>query len=209
MIDLYYWPTANGHKVTICLEETGLDYRVIKTDINRGEQFDPAFANLNPNAKIPVIVDHDPADKGPPVVQFESGAILYYLCQKSGRFLPGDARAQYDVMTWVFWQASGFGPMLGQAHHFNRKAPSGEAYARERYNAEALRLYGVLDRRLAGRDHIADTYGIADMMTLPWVRRYAWQNIDLGAFPNVKSWHDRVLMRPAVARAYALAEPPS
>jgi GSH-dependent disulfide-bond oxidoreductase len=206
MIDLYFWPTSNGHKVTICLEEMALDYRILPIDITEKAQFDASFTRLNPNSKIPVIVDHRPADGGDKIAVFESGAILLYLAEKSGQFQPSDARAKLEMITWMFWQASGFGPMLGQAHHFNRKAPTSEFYGRERYNTEAQRLYRVLDKRLSKQEYILSDYTLADMMILPWVRRHLWQMVALEAFPQVQKWHDKLLNRPAIKRAYALHE---
>ncbi len=204
MIDFYYWNTSNGHKVAICLEEMQLDYQVHTINIQKDEQFTPAFLDINPNNKIPAIVDHAPHDHVPPQTLFESGAILLYLAEKTDKFLPHDTTERFDVLKWLFWQAAGFGPMLGQAHHFNRKAPQDAAYARDRYNSEAQHLYGVLERQLTGQAYVTGAYSIADMMIFPWVRRHDWQRIDLNDFPNVSKWHDRVGSRPAVKTAYML-----
>ncbi|MGR3436087.1 MAG: glutathione binding-like protein [Shimia sp.] len=206
MIDLYWWATSNGHKATICLEELELDYRLNRIDITAGDQDAPAFQAVNPNGKIPAIVDHAPADGGAPQTVIESAAILIYLAEKAGRLLPNGGRDRLEVLQWTMWQAAGFGPMLGQAHHFNRKAPEDAAYARDRYNAEARRLYAVLEERLDGREHVAGDYSIADIMILPWTRRHEWQRIDLAAYPNVHDWQRRLMERPAIQRAYALAE---
>ncbi|WP_299048750.1 glutathione S-transferase N-terminal domain-containing protein [uncultured Tateyamaria sp.] len=206
MIELYYWKTSNGHKVAICLEEMELAYRVTAVDIQKDEQFSPQFLSINPNNKIPAIVDHAPSDGLSRQEVFESGAILLYLAEKTGLFLPKTAPERMEVLQWLFWQAAGFGPMLGQAHHFNRKAPDDAHYARERYNKEALHLYGVLDRRLEGRDFVAGAYSIADMMIFPWVQRHAWQNVDLNDFPAVHSWSERISARPAIQKAYALPD---
>ncbi len=202
MIDLYTWPTPNGWKVSIALEEMGLPYRVVPVDIGRGEQFDPAFLTISPNNRIPAIVDHDPADGAAPVPVFESGAILIYLAEKTGRFLPTELRGRKEVLEWLFWQVGGLGPMLGQHGHFALYAPERIPYAVERYRAEALRLYGVLDRRLAGREHLCGAYSIADMACWPWVLTYRSQGIDLGAFPNVRRWYDALKERPALRRGY-------
>ncbi len=204
MIDLYYWKTSNGHKAAICLEEMALEYKVTTIDFGKDEQFAPDFLAINPNNKIPAIVDHDPTHRTGSQTVFESGAILLYLAEKTGLFLPSDPAERLDVLQWHFWQAAGFGPMLGQAHHFNRKAPEGAQYGRDRYNSEARHLYGVLDRRLRGGDFVAGDYSIADMMIFPWVQRHEWQRIDLGDFPAVSDWKDRVGSRPAVQRAYEL-----
>jgi len=205
MIDLYTAATPNGQKIHIMLEETGLPYRIHWVNINKGDQFTPAFLAISPNNKIPAIVDSDSPD-GKPVSLFESGAILLYLAEKTGRFLPADPRARLDVLQWLFWQMGGFGPMLGQAHHFNRYAPDRIAYAMDRYTNEARRLYQVLDRRLDGRDYIADDYSIADMAVFPWCRLHGRQGQRLEDFPNVKAWFDRIAARPAVAKDMAVLE---
>ncbi|MDT8398052.1 MAG: glutathione binding-like protein [Pseudomonadales bacterium] len=198
MIDLYMWPTGNGKKITIMLEECALDYRAIPVNINKGDQFTEAFVRLNPNSKMPVIVDHD-ADA--PLVIFESGAILQYLAEKSGRFLPQDSRGKYRVLQWLNWQMGGFGPMAGQAHYFLRYAPQKNEAAMERFRNEVTRLYKVLDSQLVTRDYIAGDYSIADMAIWPWAARYDWQGQNLDDFPGVRRWFDRIAERPAVQKA--------
>lgn len=205
MIDLYTAATPNGQKIHIMLEETALPYRIHWVNINKGDQFTPEFLAISPNNKIPAIVDPDGLD-GDPVSLFESGAILMYLAEKTGRFLPANPRARLDVLQWLFWQMGGFGPMLGQAHHFNRYAPERIAYAMDRYTNEARRLYQVLDRRLDGRDYIAGDYSIADMAVFPWCRLHGRQGQRLEDFPNVKIWFDRIAARPAVAKDMAVLE---
>ncbi len=198
-IDLYFWPTPNGIKVAILLEELGWRYAVKRVDINAGAQFDPAFLAVSPNNKIPAIMDPD----GPegPIAIFESGAILQYLADKAGRF-GGETPAQrIAVNEWLFWQVGGFGPMLGQLGHF-KKASETIPYAIARYGSEADRLYGVLDRRLAGRDYLADDYSIADMAVYPWARNWQRHDVDQSALPNVAAWLERMAARPAVAKAY-------
>lgn len=195
MIDLFTWGTPNGRKVSIALEEMGLDYTAHAVDITTGEQFDPAFLRISPNNKIPAIVDQDSGR-----TLMESGAILIYLAEKSGRFLP--ARQRWEVLEWLMWQMGGIGPMLGQVHHFLRFNRGKAPYAEERYVSEARRLYGVLDRRLADHEYIADEYSIADMATWPWISRYEWQEIDLGEFENVRRWYLAMASRPAVQRGY-------
>jgi len=204
MIDLHYWPTPNGWKVAIALEEMELAYRMIPVDIGKGAQFEPAFLAISPNGRMPAIVDHAPADGGAPVPVFESGAILVYLAEKSGRFLPADTRGRTEVLAWLFWQMGGLGPMLGQHGHFQLYAREKIPYAIERYRHEALRLYGVLDRRLADREHLAGDYSIADMACWPWVVTHKAQEIDLAAFPNVRRWYDALKQRPALRRGYEL-----
>ena len=204
MIDLYYWPTPNGHKVTLLLEEAGLEYRIHPVNIGSGDQFKPEFLAISPNNKMPAIVDHAPADGGAPQSVFESGAILLYLAEKTGAFLPAEARARIEVLEWLFWQVGGLGPMLGQNHHFNQYAPEKIPYAMDRYTNETRRLYGVLDKRLDGRDFIAGDYSIADMAAYPWIAPHAKQKMDLVDFPNVARWFDAISQRPATARAYAL-----
>jgi GST-like protein len=206
MIDLYTAATPNGQKIHIMLEETGLDYRETWIDIDRGDQFDPDFLAISPNNKIPAIVDSDGPD-GEPIALFESGAILLYLAEKTGRFLPADPCQRWDTLQWLFWQMGGFGPMLGQAHHFNAYAPMRPdgpvvlPYAQDRYTNEAGRLYGVLDRRLAGHDYVAaDAYTIADMAVFPWCRLHERQRQDLDDFPNVKRWFELIAARPAVGK---------
>ncbi len=204
MIDLSYWPTPNGHKVTIFLEEAEVPYRLIPVNLTKGEQFLPDFLRISPNNKMPAIVDHAPADDGKPLALFESGAILEYLAVKTGRFLPTELRARANVMQWLFWQMGGLGPMLGQNHHFAHAAPENIPYAIDRYVKETARLYRVLDTQLSGRDFVADTYSIADMACHPWIASYARQSQKLEDFPNVKRWFEAMAARPAVQRAYAL-----
>lgn len=206
MIDLYYWTTPNGHKITMFLEETGLPYTVRPVNISAGEQFEPAFLAISPNNKIPAIVDDAPADGGAPLSVFESGAILQYLAEKTGRFLPTDLRARIEVMEWLFWQMGGLGPMLGQNHHFVQYAPEPLPYAIERYVKEAERLYGVLNERLADRQFIAGEYSIADMACYPWIVPHRRQRVDIETYPNVKRWFETIEARPATQRAYAIAE---
>lgn len=203
MIELYYWPTPNGHKITIFLEETGLDYRIVPVDIRKGDQFKPDFLRLSPNNRMPAIIDHAPADGGAALSVFESGAILVYLAEKTGRFLPGDLRGRFDTLQWLFWQMGGLGPMAGQNHHFTQYAPEKIPYAIERYVNETNRLYGVLDRRLADRPFVAGDYSIADMACYPWIRPYKLQGQALEDFPHLKRWFETVEARPAVERAYA------
>jgi GSH-dependent disulfide-bond oxidoreductase len=206
MIDLHYWTTPNGHKVTIFLEEAGTPYRIVPANISAGEQFRPEFLKISPNNRMPAIVDDAPADGGAPISVFESGAILVYLAEKSGKFMPHDLRRQTDVLQWLFWQMGGLGPMAGQNHHFSHYAPEKIPYAIERYVKETNRLYGVLDRRLADRPFVAGDYSIADMAAYPWVVPYERQGQRLEDFPNLKRWFDAIHERPAVKRAYALAK---
>jgi len=204
VIDLHYWPTPNGWKISIALEEMGLPYRVKPVNIGRGEQFAPEFVALSPNGRMPAIVDHDPPGGGAPLSIFESGAILVYLAEKSGRFLPRDVRGRSDVLAWLFWQVGGLGPMLGQHGHFRLYAPEKIPYAIQRYEQETRRLYGVLDRRLEGRAHVCGDYSIADMACWPWLVTHKAQGIDLAAFPNVARWYDALKERPALRRGYDL-----
>lgn len=206
MIDLYYWTTPNGHKITIFLEETGLPYRILPVDIGRGEQFAPAFLAIAPNNRIPAIVDHAPGDEGEPVSVFESGAILVYLAAKTGRFLPQDMRGWVEVLQWLMWQMAGLGPMAGQNHHFVQYAPERIPYAMERYVKETGRLYGVLNKRLADREFVAGDYSIADMACYPWVVPHTRQQQNLDDFPHLKRWFETIAARPAVERAYAVAK---
>ncbi|MCC4632686.1 glutathione binding-like protein [Xanthomonas dyei] len=207
MIDLYYWPTPNGHKLTLFLEEAGLDYTLKPVNIGKGDQFEPAFLQISPNNKMPAIVDHVPADGGAPQAVFESGAILLYLAEKTGRFLPRDARGRIAALEWLFWQMGGLGPMSGQMAHFNVYAPEKIAYAIDRYNAEVRRLHGVLDKRLAEHAFLAgNDYGIADMASYPWLEAYGDLKPDFAAFPNLHRWHTAIAARPATQRAYALKE---
>lgn len=205
MIDVYYWPTANGHKVTVFLEETGLPYTIKPVNIGAGDQFDEAFLRISPNNKIPAIVDHLPSAGGEPIAMFESGAILQYLALKTGRFLPQRVREQFDVLQWLYWQVGHLGPMLGQNHHFRRYAPENIAYAVERYEKETERLYGILDDQLEAREFIAGEYSIADMACYPWIRP-DYQGMNLDDFANLKRWHTEIGNRAAVKRAYARAE---
>jgi GST-like protein len=201
MIDLYTWPTPNGHKIHIMLEETGIPYRVIPVDIGAGDQFKPEFLKISPNNKMPAIVDPDGPD-GKPLALAESGAILFYLATKSGKFLPADLRKRWQVMQWVMFQMGHIGPMLGQAHHFLGYAPEKIPYAMNRYRNEANRLYGVLERRLKESRHVAcDEYTIADMATMPWLRFPERQGVAIDEYPHVKKWRDQLLERPAVKRA--------
>lgn len=207
MIDLYYWPTPNGHKVTIFLEESGLEYRIIPVDISAGDQFKPEFLAISPNNRMPAIVDHSPEDKGEPVSVFESGAILVYLADKIGRFLPRDFRGRKTVLEWLFWQMGGLGPMAGQNHHFSVYAPEKLPYAISRYVNETNRLYGVLDRRLAERDFLAGAYSIADMAAYPWIVPHERQGQNLDDTPNLKRWFEAIKARPATVAAYQRGEP--
>ena len=197
MIDLYTWTTPNGRKVSILLEELGIDYNVHPINISKDEQHSPDFLKISPNNKIPAIVDHDTG-----VSLMESGAIMVYLAEKYGRFLPEGQAARAEVMQWLMWQMGGFGPMAGQAHHFLHFNPGKAAYAEERFGAEVKRLYGVLDKQLEGRDHICGEYSIADMACWPWVSRYEWQQIDLADYPNVRAWYQRLRAREAVQKGY-------
>jgi GST-like protein len=207
MIELHYWPTPNGHKVTLFLEEAGLPYVIKPVNIGRGEQSAPAFLAISPNNRMPAIVDTEPADGGAPVSVFESGAILQYLAEKTGRFLPADLRGRVAVLEWLYWQVGGLGPMLGQNHHFNRYAPEKIPYAIERYVNETRRLYGVLDGRLDGRDFIAGKdYTIADMAAYPWIVPHEAQGMDLADFPHLRAWFERIRERPATQRAYAVGD---
>jgi len=202
MIELYYWPTPNGHKITIFLEETGTQYRIVPVHIGRGEQFKPDFLKISPNNRMPAIIDRAPADDGEPIPVFESGAILLYLADKLGRFIPGDIRARADVLQWLFWQVAGLGPMAGQNHHFVKYAPENLPYAVDRYVNETSRLYAVLDRRLEAREFVAGEYSIADMAAYPWIVPHERQQQKLDDFPNLKRWFEAIRARPAVVRAY-------
>ena len=202
MIDAWFWPTPNGWKISIALEEMALDYRIVPVNIYKGEQFEPEFLAISPNNRMPAIVDHDPPDGGPPLPVFESGAILIYLAEKTGRFLPTDLRGRKTVLEWLSWQLGGVGPMFGQAGHFSLYAPEPLPYPTERYRSEMLRLYGVLDRRLDGREYIAGDYSIADMACWPWVITYKGQKVDLETFPNVRRWYKALQQRPALRRGY-------
>jgi GSH-dependent disulfide-bond oxidoreductase len=203
MIDLHYWPTPNGHKVKLFLEETGLPYREIPVDIGRGDQFKPEFLAIAPNNRMPAIVDHDPVEGDAPLSLFESGAILLYLAEKTGRFIPADLRGRAEVLQWLFWQMGGLGPMAGQNGHFNVYAPEKVPYAIDRYVRETARLYGVLDRRLADREYVAGEYSIADMACHPWIRPHESHRQDLADFPHLRRWFDEINARPAAQRTYA------
>jgi GST-like protein len=203
MIDLYVWPTPNGYKISIFLEEAGLPYRAIPVDIGRGEQFEPDFLKISPNNKMPAIVDTEGPD-GKPYALFESGAILMYLAEKTGRFMPRETAARYRVIEWLMFQMGGVGPMLGQAHHFRTYAPEPIPYAVARYTNEAGRLYGVLDRRLGEVEYVAGDYSIADMAIFPWIRPYERQGQNLADFPNLKRWFDAINARPAVQKGLQL-----
>ncbi len=211
MIDLYFWPTPNGYKISLFLEEArqagiALDYRIVPVDISAGDQFKPEFLAFSPNNRMPAIIDHAPADGGEPITVFESGAILVYLAEKIGRFLPTEVRARKQVMEWLFWQMGGFGPMLGQNHHFTRYAPESIPYAIDRYTRETERLYAVLDRHLTNREFIADQYSIADIACYPWAAIHEWHHIDLARYDHVRRWHDAIKARPATALAWAAGE---
>ncbi|KQQ44978.1 glutathione S-transferase [Methylobacterium sp. Leaf125] len=206
MIDLHYWPTPNGHKVTMFLEEAGLDYTLTPVNIGKGDQFKPNFLAIAPNNRMPAIVDHAPAGGGAPVSLFESGAILLYLAEKTGRFIARDVAGRAEVLQWLFWQMGGLGPMLGQNHHFTQYAPEKVPYAIDRYVKETNRLYGVLDRRLADRPFVAGAdYTIADMASYPWIVPYEKQGQRLEDFPNLQRWFHAIAERPATKAAYARA----
>ncbi|MFH1870949.1 MAG: glutathione binding-like protein [Pseudomonadota bacterium] len=206
MIDLYYWTTPNGHKITLFLEETGLPYRIMPINIGKGEQFAADFLRISPNNRIPAIVDHQPADGGAPIPVFESGAILLYLADKTGQFIAPDLRARNETLQWLFWQMGGLGPMAGQNHHFTQYAPEQIPYAIERYVKETARLYAVLNKHLAGREFIAGDYSIADMACYPWIVPHQRQRQNLDDFPELKRWFAAIRERPATLRAYALAQ---
>ncbi len=211
MIDLYYWTTPNGHKLTMFLEEAGLPYRIVPVHIGRGEQFEPGFLKIAPNNRIPAIVDHAPAGGGEPIALFESGAILLYLADKTGLFIPADLRGRNQALQWLFWQMGGLGPMAGQNHHFTQYAPEPIAYAIERYVKETGRLYGVLNKQLGamaaeGQHFMAGAYSIADMACYPWVVPHERQRQNLADFPHLAAWFERIRERPATVRAYARAK---
>ncbi len=207
MIDLHYWPTPNGHKITLFLEEAGLPYTIVPVNIGQGDQFKPDFLKIAPNNRMPAIVDHDPVDGGEPISVFESGAILLYLANKTERFFGPEQRDKIVQMQWLMWQMGGLGPMAGQYHHFNRYAPEQIPYAQKRYIDETNRLYGVLDRQLAGKPFVGgEDYSIADMAIYPWIVPYKAQSQDLNDFPHVKRWFEAVAARPATVRAYAKGE---
>jgi GST-like protein len=202
MIDLYYWGTPNGLKLKLFMEESGLPHRIIPVDIGKGEQFEPEFLKVSPNNKIPALVDLDPADGGAPISLFESGAMLLYLAEKTGRFIPAGVRGRAEVLQWLFWQVGGLGPMAGQNGHFTVYAPEKVPYAIARYVKETNRLYGVLDKRLADREFIAGEYSIADMACYPWIVPHEPHGQNLDDFPNLKRWFETIKARPATIRAY-------
>lgn len=207
MIDLYYWGTPNGQKIAIFLEEAKLDYKVNPINIGKGDQTRPDFLAHSPNGKIPAIVDHSPADAGGPISVFESGAILWYLAEKTGKFIPDNQRGKVEVSQWLFWQMAGLGPMSGQNNHFRNYAPEKIPYAIDRYSRETLRLYKVLDQRLADRAYVAgEEYSIADMAIYPWIAAHKVQQINIDDFPNLKRWFDVIAERPAVKKAYELSK---
>ena len=207
MIDLYYWTTPNGHKVSLFLEEAGLPYAVHPINIGQGDQFKPDFLKIAPNNRIPAIVDHNPGDGGAPISLFESGAILLYLAEKTGQFIAKDLRGRQETLQWLFWQMGGLGPMAGQNHHFSQFAPEKIPYAIKRYIDETARLYGVLDRRLADRAFVAgEDYSIADMAIYPWIVSHKWQSQRLEDFPHVQRWFNSIKERPATVRAYELVQ---
>jgi GST-like protein len=206
MIDLYYWTTPNGHKITLFLEETGLEYTIHPINIGKGDQFAPEFLKIAPNNRIPAIVDNNPNDHGDAISVFESGAILQYLAEKTGKFMPTDLRTRTQTLEWLNWQMGGLGPMAGQNHHFGQYAPEKIDYAIARYVKETGRLYGVLDRRLQDREFIVGDYSIADMACYPWVVPHERQMQNLDDFPNLKRWFDAIAARPATKRAYAVID---
>jgi GST-like protein len=206
MIELSYWTTPNGHKITIFLEEAELPYKIIPINISKGEQFAPEFLAIAPNNRIPAIVDTEPADGGAPISVFESGAILQYLAEKEQKFLPSDLRGRFEALQWLYWQMGGLGPMAGQNHHFVQYAPERIPYAMERYIKETNRLYGVLNKRLADREFIAGAYSIADMACYPWIVPHERQQQDINAFPHLQRWFESLKARSAVQRAYELAK---
>jgi GST-like protein len=206
MIDLYYWPTPNGHKITMFLEETGVPYKIVPVNIGAGEQFKPEFLAISPNNRMPAIVDNQPKDGNKAISIFESGAILLYLAEKTGQFIPIDLRGRIQVIEWLMWQMGGLGPMLGQNHHFSAYAPEKIPYAIDRYVKETNRLYGVLNKRLAGRAFVAGDYSIADMACYPWIVPYERQGQKLEDFPHLQRWFEEIKGRPATVHAYALAK---
>jgi GST-like protein len=206
MIDLYYWVTPNGHKITMFLEEAGLEYRLVPVDINKGEQFAPRFAEVSPNRRIPAIVDHDPPGRGKSVRLFESGAILLYLAERTGSLLPSSLQGRAEALQWLFWQASCLGPIAGTNLHFRLYAPEKLPYVLDRYSKENHRLYEVMEERLAEREYLARSYSIADIACYPWVLSHERQGLDLREFPNIARWLDLIAERPATKRAYARGE---
>jgi GSH-dependent disulfide-bond oxidoreductase len=206
MIDLYYWTTPNGHKITMFLEETGLKYKIFPVNIAKGDQFNAEFLKIAPNNRIPAMLDHEPKGGGKPISIFESGAMLLYLAEKTGKFLPADIHGRYDTIQWTFWQMGGLGPMAGQNHHFRNYAVDKIQYAIDRYVNETNRLYGVLNKRLSDREFIAGDYSIADMASYPWVVPYKNQGQNIDDFPHLKRWLETIGARPATVRAYAMAK---
>jgi GST-like protein len=206
MLDLYYWTTPNGHKITIFLEETGLPYKIFPINIGKGEQFAKDFLAISPNNRIPAMIDHEPPGGGAPISVFESGEMLLYLAEKTGKFLAKDIRARTQTLEWLFWQMANLGPNSGQNNHFSNYATDKIPYAMDRYRNEVNRLYGVLDRRLDGRDYVAGEYSIADMAIYPWIVPHERQHQNIADFPNIKRWLDAIVERPAVKRAYAKAK---
>lgn len=206
MISLYYWTTPNGHKITIFLEEVGLPYNIVPINIGSGDQFKPEFIKISPNNRIPAIVDHEPAGGGKPISVFESGAILLYLAEKTGKLIPNDLGDRVEVLQWLFWQVAGLGPMAGQNHHFSSYAPEKIDYAINRYVNETGRLYAVLNKRLADREFVAGDYSIADIAAYPWIVPYERQGQKLEQFPSLRRWFETIQARPATIRAYEKAE---
>ena len=204
MIDFYFWTTPNGYKVLTFLEETGIPFRIVPVNISKGEQFEPEFLRISPNNKMPAIVDNSPGEAGVSISLFESGAILLYLAEKTGRFLPKDVVGRTEVLQWLFWQMGGLGPMLGQNLHFGQYAPEKISYAIDRYVNETSRLFKVLDKRLTGREFIAGAYSIADMASYPWVFKHPYLQLPLEDFPNLERWFKTIEQRPAVIRAYQI-----
>jgi GSH-dependent disulfide-bond oxidoreductase len=205
MIDLYYWTTPNGHKITMFLEEVGLPYTLHAINIGKGDQFQPEFLKIAPNNRIPAIIDRQPADEGEPITVFESGAILVYLAEKIGQLIPADARGRAEVLQWLFWQMGGLGPMAGQNHHFSQYAPEKIPYAIDRYVNETARLYAVLNKRLSDREFVAGAYSIADIAAYPWIVPYERQGQNLADFPHLQRWFAAIQERPATKRAYEKA----
>ena len=206
MIDLYYWTTPNGHKITMFLEEAGLPYNIIPINIGLGDQFKPEFLKIAPNNRIPAIIDREPTGGGEPISVFESGAILLYLAEKTNKLIPTDVRDRVAALEWLFWQMGGLGPMAGQNHHFNRYAPEKIPYAIDRYVNETGRLYGVLNKRLESREFVAGSYSIADIAAYPWITGYELQGQNLDNFPHLKRWFEAIKARPSTIRAYEKAE---
>ena len=206
MIDLYYWTTPNGHKITMFLEEVELPYNIIPINIGAGDQFKPEFLKISPNNRIPAIIDREPTGGGEPISVFESGAILLYLAEKTNKLIPTDVRDRVAALEWLFWQMGGLGPMAGQNHHFNRYAPEKIPYAIDRYVNETGRLYGVLNKRLESREFVAGSYSIADIASYPWITGYELQGQNLDNFPHLKRWFEAIKARPSTIRAYEKAE---